>query len=104
MVLRLQGGDRKRSLSAGDGKAVLRRNDGPRCFFTFPIADLGAMDLHTLAAEAPGTIISTKDSLTIACGRGALTISSLQPENHKRMAAGDFVNGYQVKVNDTFDC
>lgn len=31
-------------------------------------------------------------------------ISSLQPENHKRMAAGDFVNGYQVKVNDTFDC
>ena len=54
--------------------------------------------------EAPGTIISTKDSLTIACGRGALTISSLQPENHKRMAAGDFVNGYQVKVNDTFDC
>ena len=54
--------------------------------------------------EAPGTIISAKGSLTIACGRGALTISSLQPENHKRMAAGDFVNGYQVKVNDTFDC
>ena len=54
--------------------------------------------------EAPGTIISTKDGLTIACGKGALTISSLQPENHKRMAAGDFVNGYQVKVNDTFDC
>lgn len=54
--------------------------------------------------EAPGTILSTKDGLTIACGKGALTISSLQPENHKRMAAGDFVNGYQVKVNDTFDC
>ena len=54
--------------------------------------------------KAPGTIISAKGSLTIACGRGALTISSLQPENHKRMAAGDFVNGYQVKVNDTFDC
>lgn len=54
--------------------------------------------------EAAGTIIAAKDDLTIACGKGALTISSLQPENHKRMAAGDFVNGYQVKVNDTFDC
>ena len=53
---------------------------------------------------APGTIVSLKDGiLWIACGKGTLALSQLQPENHKQMDAADFINGYQVKVNDTFE-
>lgn len=52
----------------------------------------------------PGTILSlAEDRIHVACGSGALVISEIQPENHKKMAASDFIHGYQVKVNDTFD-
>ncbi len=52
----------------------------------------------------PGEIISLRDGiLWIACGKGTLGIARLQPENHKQMNAADFINGYQVKVNDTFE-
>ncbi len=57
------------------------------------------------SSEAPGTVVSTDDGvIRIACGRGILGISAIQPENHKQMSAADFINGYQVKVHDTFDC
>ena len=57
------------------------------------------------SAEAPGTVISMDGGvIRIACGKGTLAITALQPENHKQMAASDFINGYQVKDHDTFDC
>lgn len=54
---------------------------------------------------APGTVISTDDGvIRIACGKNVLGITAIQPENHKQMSAADFINGYQVKVHDVFDC
>lgn len=51
-----------------------------------------------------GTILSTAGGeLTVACGEGALAITSLQQEGKKQMDASDFINGYQVKANDHFD-
>ena len=66
--------------------------------------------IHKAAPEAvkhsarPGTILSlAEDRIHVACGSGALVISEIQPENHKKMDASDFIHGYQVKVNDEFD-
>ena len=66
--------------------------------------------IHKAAPEAvkhsaqPGTILSLAgEGIHVACGSGALVISEIQPENHKKMDASDFIHGYQVKVNDTFD-
>jgi methionyl-tRNA formyltransferase len=67
--------------------------------------------LHAISGDTsghsdkePGTIVSTSDGLiTVACGEGLIRISELQPENHKKMKASDFINGYQVKVNDKFE-
>ena len=66
--------------------------------------------IHKAAPEAvkhsarPGTILSlAEEGIHVACGSGALVISEIQPENHKTMDASDFIHGYQVKVNDTFD-
>lgn len=47
----------------------------------------------------PGQIIRTeKDSLTVQCGEGTLTILELQLEGKKRMDAGAFLRGYSLPV------
>lgn len=62
-----------------------------------------AIDDHIEVRENPGTVISVKDRLIhVAAGEGSVGISILQPENHKKMKSSDFINGYQVKVNDKF--
>lgn len=53
-------------------------------------------------SDLPGTILSTsRKELTVACeGPSKLAISELQLEGKKRMAAGDFLNGLQLKAGD----
>lgn len=47
----------------------------------------------------PGTVIDVnKNVFTIACGSKALEINELQLEGKKRMAAGDFLRGYQLET------
>ncbi len=54
------------------------------------------------AGEA-GTIIGVdKNGFTVACGSKALEINELQLEGKKRMAAGDFLRGYQLEVGKRF--
>lgn len=46
---------------------------------------------------APGQVIRTdKESFTVQCGEGTLTILELQLEGKKRMDAGAFLRGYAV--------
>ena len=80
----------------------------PGVFTTFRTKRLkiNAMQIDDLAAQSalrkPGTVISIdKEMFTVACGKGAASISVCQPENKNRMSARDFINGYQLKVNDT---
>lgn len=52
----------------------------------------------------PGQVVDIKNgNIGIAASDGIIYITKLQPENHKPMNAGDFINGYQVKENDRFD-
>jgi len=53
-------------------------------------------------ATQPGTILSvSRKGVTVACGAAsALMVSELQLEGKKRMAAGDFLNGLQLKSGD----
>ena len=51
----------------------------------------------------PGTIIDVnKNVFTVACGAGALEVEELQLEGKKRMAAGDFLRGYQLEAGKRF--
>jgi methionyl-tRNA formyltransferase len=43
------------------------------------------------------------NGIVVCCGEGAFEITELQPENKKRMKAGDFVKGYHVRPGDRFD-
>lgn len=52
----------------------------------------------------PGTVLSVSDvALTVACGSGAVAITSLIPEGKKRMTAKDFINGRGAAVGDRFE-
>ena len=43
-----------------------------------------------------------KNGFTVACGTQALEVSELQLEGKKRMAAGDFLRGYQLETGKRF--
>ena len=49
----------------------------------------------------PGAIVSIdKEKFIVACGKGFTSVVAVQPENKNSMSARDFINGYQLKVND----
>jgi len=51
----------------------------------------------------PGTIVSVdRDALGVKCAEGVFEVTSLQPENKRRMGAGDFIKGYRVTLGETF--
>lgn len=53
----------------------------------------------TAAEPIPGTIIGvTEKSFLVATGEGVLEVLEVQPDNKKRMNAGDFCRGHQVKA------
>lgn len=54
-----------------------------------------AFEENSSASSRAGEILKTEeDGIKIACGRGTLLITELQPENKKRMSAADFLKGH----------
>lgn len=52
---------------------------------------------------APGTVVATTDDgPVVACGRGALVLTVLQPANRPRQSGRDFVNGQQPAADERF--
>ena len=55
-------------------------------------------------SSEPGTIVSVSGgAMGVQTGRGILTFTEVQPENHKKMLVSDFINGHQVKINDKLE-
>lgn len=53
--------------------------------------------------EAPGTILKSEHGkLEIVCAPGIIEILELQKEGKKRLPAGDFIRGYELKAGDRF--
>lgn len=44
-----------------------------------------------------------KSGITVACGRGSIKITLLQPAGGRAMTAADFVNGRKIKAGDVLD-
>lgn len=47
-------------------------------------------------AGAPGTVLSTKAGLEVACGEGSLLVLEVQPEGKRRMGVKDFLLGHRL--------
>ena len=49
------------------------------------------------ASCRPGEVADiTSEGVVVAAGRGTVLLTEVQPENRKRMQAGDFVRGYRI--------
>ena len=49
----------------------------------------------------PGTVIAVEElAIRVACGRGAVALTELQPESKRRMTAAAFNNGYRVQPGE----
>lgn len=54
-------------------------------------------------AGAPGTVLRTDDTgVVVACGLGALRLTELQRPGGKRLAAADFLRGFDLKPGMVF--
>ena len=55
----------------------------------------------------PGEVIEASDSregyFTVACGEGALKVTSVIPEGKGKMSAGDFIRGRKIKTGDVLE-
>jgi methionyl-tRNA formyltransferase len=49
----------------------------------------------SIKSDVPGKVIESKNKLIISCGKDALSINQLIPENKKQMSVSDFLNGYK---------
>ena len=47
-----------------------------------------------------GEVIGLEDGITVACGKGAVTLTRVLPEGKPRMDASDFVRGRKVALGD----
>lgn len=62
-----------------------------------------AESLEESSSVQPGTIVAiTADSIDVATKDGILRLKEVQSDNKKRMSAGDFSRGHQLKVGMTF--
>lgn len=52
------------------------------------------------AKGAPGEVLSLKDGITIACGKGALRITELQRAGKGPMKADDFLRGFALDLSE----
>ena len=50
--------------------------------------------------ENAGEVISISDGITVACKKGAVTLTTVLPEGKGRMSASDFVRGRKVALGD----
>ena len=69
------------------------------------ITILAARPLDLLPrAEAPGTVLGVAgDTLTVACGRGALALVRLRPEDRGEMGAAEWARGARVSAGAAFE-
>ena len=51
-------------------------------------------------AQAPGTVIALDGAITVACGRGKISLITVLPEGKGRMAAADYIRGRKIALGD----
>ena len=55
------------------------------------------------SGEAGEVLSADKNGISVACGKGCINITRLQPAGGKPLTAADFVNGRKIKAGDRLD-
>ena len=62
----------------------------------------GASAVANSSEAEPGTVLLSSDTLIVACGEGAVSISDVQPSGKTRMRSSDWSRGRGVREGDRF--
>lgn len=58
-----------------------------------------AIETDAPANSSPGAIVEiTKDGFKVACGKGAILVTSVQPENSRMMTAKEYLAGHKLSI------
>ncbi len=94
------------TLSAAEVSRAIRAYDPkPSAYSALAGADVklfGASTVANSSGAEPGTVLLTSDSLIVACGEGAISVTDVQPSGKKRMRASDWSRGRGVREGDRF--
>ena len=92
--------------SADDVARMIRAYDPkPSAYTTLAGADVkvfGARAVANSSSGSPRTVLLASDTLVVACGEGAVSISDVQPSGKTRMRASDWARGRGVREGDRF--
>jgi len=89
-----------RTLSFKPGMYTSFNNKKIKIFFDFDVPEDKILIEHK--AKLGSVYSIDKNHLWISCNGGILPVSHLQLEGKKKLAISDFLNGYNIKLNDTF--
>lgn len=94
------------SKSGSDVARLIRAYDPkPSAYTTHAGSDIklfGASAVANSSDAAPGTVLLTSDTLIVACGEGAVSITDVQPSGKKRMRTSEWSRGRGVREGDRF--
>lgn len=79
------------------GAFTTRKGSDVKMFGPRVIAEAGS---GSPANPAPGTVQSAGPSLIVACGRGSIAISDVQPSGRSRMTAAEWARGRGISPGD----
>jgi len=92
--------------SASDVARLIRAYDPkPSAYTTLRGSDVrlfGASAVANSSDNTPGTVLLTSDTLVVACGEGAVSITDVQPSGKKRMRTSEWSRGRGVREGDRF--
>lgn len=66
------------------------------------LSGVGALDLP-LRTVPPGSIVSLDEAVVFACGKGALSVATLQAEGRRALDAPDFVRGERLEIGEVWE-
>ena len=68
-----------------------------------PVRCKALMSSLTQGDGAPGTVLSTENGLTVACGEGAVRLTSLQRAGRGVQGADEFLRGFPLAAGEMLD-
>jgi len=70
---------------------------GAYAFFKDSLLRIWSCEAREGKSGSPGEVIEIgRDGIMVAAGRGTVLLTEIQPENRRRMKAGDFARGYEI--------
>ena len=92
---------RSRAFTPWPGLFTMRGNSRVK-LSSLSLASLGLRAREGAEDSSPGTVLEAGPRVVVACGEGAVAVTTLQAEGRKALGAAEFVRGERVAAGETW--